>query len=95
MTFTERIKGFFNLILNLFNKEEKANSKETASSRLKLVLSHDRSKLPPETLEKMRDELVEVITRYVEIDREALDLCLENDRKSIALVANIPVLNSK
>ncbi len=65
------------------------SSKKDACNRLKLVLMHDRTKLSSETLEMMREELVEVISRYVEIDRDALELNLESDSNTIALVANI------
>ena len=80
---------------NVTVKNTSLNSKEDARNRLKLVLMHDRSRLDPGTLLKMRDELVDVISRYVEIDREALDLNLENETNTIALVANIPLLRSK
>lgn len=66
-------------------------SKHDACNRLKLVLMHDRTRLSPGTLEKMRDELVEVISRYVEIDKQALELNLESESNTIALVANIPL----
>ncbi len=56
---------------------------------------HDRSKLDPQTLEKMRDELISVITKYVEIDGEALRLNFETESNTIALMANIPVLRQK
>ena len=89
----------FNQILASENtttvNKEFENSKNDACNRLKLVLMHDRSKLPPDTLEKMRDELVDVISRYVEIDKQALDLNLESEKNTIALVANIPLLRSK
>jgi cell division topological specificity factor len=83
------------LATNNVTVKSSVNSKEDARNRLKLVLMHDRSKLEPGTLEKMRDEMVEVISRYVEIDREALDLNLENESNTIALIANIPILRSK
>ena len=54
-----------------------------------------RTELSPNILENMRDELVEVISKYVEIDKEALDLNLESESNTIALVANIPVLRSR
>ncbi len=71
------------------------DSKDNAKNRLKLVLMHDRSQLTPAQMEQMREELVEVISRYVEIDREALDLCLESETNTIALIANIPILRAK
>jgi cell division topological specificity factor len=76
-------------------EDEAAKSKETACNRLKLVLMHDRTQLSPDILEKMRDELVEVISKYVEIDQNALELNLETESNTIALVANIPVLSSR
>lgn len=71
------------------------DSKDDAKNRLKLVLMHDRSQLSPGEMEQMRDELVEVISRYVEIDKEALDLCLEAETNTIALVANIPIARTR
>jgi len=70
-------------------------SGSSASKRLKLVLMHDRTQLSSEMMEKMRDELVEVISRYVEIDKEALDINFETESNTIALVANIPVVRAK
>jgi cell division topological specificity factor len=81
--------------LNKAIEDEAAKSKETACNRLKLVLMHDRTQLSPDILEKMRDELVEVISKYVEIDQNALELNLETESNTIALVANIPVLSSR
>ena len=67
-----------------------------AKNRLKLVLMHDRTQLSPALLEQMRDEMVEVISKYVEIDKSALELNLESDESNtIALVANIPVLRAR
>lgn len=80
---------------NKVAEDEAAKSKETACNRLKLVLMHDRTQLSPDILEKMRDELVEVISKYVEIDKNALELNLETESNTIALVANIPVLSSR
>lgn len=71
-----------------------ATARANARNRLKLVLMHDRTQLSPAMMEQMRDELVEVISKYVEIDRDALDLNLESESNTIALVANIPVLRT-
>src|SRR3954470_19014802 len=67
-----------------------------AKNRLRLVLMHDRTQLSPVMLEQMRDDMVEVISKYVEIDKEALEVNLESDESNtIALVANIPVLRTR
>lgn len=75
--------------------EDAARSGSSARNRLKLVLMHDRTQLSPEMMERMRDELVEVISKYVEIDSDALDINLESESNTIALVANIPVVRAK
>jgi cell division topological specificity factor len=83
-------------ILKATEEEERTQSSaKSASSRLKLVLMHDRTQLSPSMMENMRDELVEVISKYVEIDKDALELNLESESNTIALVANIPVLRSR
>lgn len=71
-------------------------ARSDAKNRLKLVLMHDRTQLSPVLLEQMRDEMVEVISKYVEIDKSHLELNLESDESNtIALVANIPVLRAR
>lgn len=73
-------------------------SKNDACNRLKLVLMHDRTKLSAETIEQMRKEMIDVISKYVEIDQEALNLHFESEGNTIALAANVPILkvrNSK
>lgn len=71
------------------------DARADACNRLKLVLMHDRTQLSPVVMEQLRDELVEVISKYVEIDRSALDLNLESESNTIALVANIPILRAR
>ncbi len=77
------------------NNPESGTAKDDAKNRLKLVLMHDRTELSPSLLEDMRDELVQVISKYVEIDQTALDLCLEQESNTIALVANISVVRAR
>jgi cell division topological specificity factor len=72
-----------------------ASAKDDAKNRLKLVLMHDRTQLSPSLLEDMRDELMEVISKYVEIDKTTMDLCLEQESNTIALVANIQVVRGR
>ena len=59
-------------IFSFFNKKEK--SKDVAKDRLKLVLIHDRAMLSSGMLEQMRDDIIAVISKYVEIDKESLNI---------------------
>jgi cell division topological specificity factor len=73
----------------LFNREPK--SAQQAKERLKLVLIHDRTDLTPGELETMKDELIEVISRYVEIDPGAVRIDMEQEGREQRLIADIPL----
>ncbi len=89
------LADIYNKVLNFFQQEKDGNSKEIASNRLKLVLMQDRTNLDAGILEKMRVELVDVISRYVEIDQEEFAVNLAGEGDSVALMLNIPVLRAK
>ena len=59
------------------------------------MLAHDRSDLNPELLQQMRREILEVVSRYVEIDFEEGDVTLETEDRVTALVANLPIRRAK
>jgi cell division topological specificity factor len=66
-------------------------SASSAKERLQLVLIHDRSNLAPGVLESLRDEIVEVISRHVDIDPSGVRLEMEKDGRQHRLVADIPL----
>jgi len=70
------------------------SSAQTAKERLKLVLVHDRAGLSPNRLDALKDELIDVISRHVEIDRHAVRISLTRDRDQQRLVADIPITPS-
>jgi cell division topological specificity factor len=79
--------------ISRFFGKDSGNSKNVAKERLRLVLVHDRANVSPEILEKLREDLIEVINKYMEIDQTALEVSLNSSvDDSIALVANIPIL---
>ncbi|MFN3927303.1 MAG: cell division topological specificity factor MinE [Pseudanabaenaceae cyanobacterium] len=59
--------------------------------RLKFILAHDRAALPPQLFEAMRQEIMAVVSKYLEIDQDNLDIRLESDHRLTALVANLPI----
>lgn len=66
-------------------------SKDQAKERLKLVLINDRTDLTPAQLEQMKNELLVVISRYVEIDPETVRILMESDGREQRLTAEIPL----
>lgn len=78
----------------LFSKET-PGSKEVARERLRLVLIHDRSMVSPELIAALKEDLIQVIQQYMDIDVESLLVNLENEDDSVALIANIPIKSLK
>ncbi len=91
----EIFTDFYKRVLGFFQNDKGENTKEAATNRLKLVLLHDRTNLDVVTMQKMREQLINVISKYIEIDKEALDLNLEGEGDSIALMLNIPVVRAR
>lgn len=73
----------------LFGRE--TSSAEQAKERLKLVLVHDRTDITPGTLEVLKDELIATISRYVEIDPEAVRIEMSQEGREQRLIADIPL----
>lgn len=82
-TFFERLMG------------RKATSAEDAKERLKLVLIHDRTDISPTMMQKMKDELIQVISRYIEIDPTAVNISMAQEGREQRLVADIPLQPAK
>jgi cell division topological specificity factor len=70
-------------------------SKDKAKERLRLVLVHDRAVLSPGLLDALREEMIHVLSKYMEIDEKGLEVNLNRSDESVALVANIPVRRVK
>ncbi len=76
-------------MFNFFFKRK--NSAESAKERLQLVLIHDRTDLTPAELDALKDDLIETISRHVEIDPDTVRIGMEHEGRSQRLVADIPI----
>ena len=82
MNFLRRLRG-------------ESHSAATAKNRLQFVLVHDRADLPPGKLEALKDDLIEVLSRHVEIDPRTVQISLTRDRNQQRLVADIPLASAR
>ena len=87
----------YNTVAKFFRPQEEQGdaSKSVATNRLKLVLMQDRTNLTPKILEQMRGELIDLLSRYVELDKELLELNFEHEGDQVALMLSIPVIRAK
>lgn len=89
----------YNTVAKFFRQQdEQANgdaSKSVATNRLKLVLMQDRTNLTPRVLEQMRGELVDLLSKYLEMDKDLLELNFEQEGDQVALMLSIPVIRAK
>ena len=76
---------------SLFGRDRRTSS-EIAKERLQLVLVHDRIKISPAVLDRMKDEMISVISRYVEIEPDGVEVTFTQSRRESRLVADIPVV---
>lgn len=92
----------FENVINFFKKIGKkdqieAKSKDTAKERLHLVLMQDRANVSADFLDMMRQEIIEVIKKYIDVDEKDIDVRLTNKTNedgtmgAPALYANIPI----
>ena len=90
--------NLYNKVLSFFHQAEnkdRESAKDVACNRLKLVLMQDRTNLSPAIMDRMRQELIDLLSKYLELDKELLDLNFEQEDEQMALMLSIPVIRAK
>jgi cell division topological specificity factor len=77
------------LLKHLFYNSE--GSRIEVKKRLKLILAHDRTSLNASILEKMRKEILVVVSKYVQLESEGIEFSMKIDNKITALIVNLPI----
>ncbi|MGI6169262.1 MAG: cell division topological specificity factor MinE [Christensenellales bacterium] len=82
-----------------FGAKKKAKSKNVAKDRLKLVLVHDRVNVSPRYIELVKNDMIKVISNYMEIDEAGMEISVSSVERgpvgTTRLVADIPILGTK
>ncbi len=83
------------LLDRMLGRSRDNSSANRAKERLQFVLVHDRINLPPERLKEMKEEILAVISKYVAVSGEDVEIALEQrDRNQNKLIAEIPFSKS-
>ncbi len=81
------------IVKKLFGNKKRSSA--TAKNRLKFALIYDKLEISDEILKNLQHDIVEVISRYFEIDRDSLELNINKSKDSSALTFNTPILSAK
>ena len=79
--------GFFD---RMWGRGSKQRSAKEAKERLQFILFHDRIDLPPEQLNAMKAEILDVISKYVSVEQDRVDIALQQRQRDSLIVAEIP-----
>jgi cell division topological specificity factor len=82
-----------NFLKQLFGVEQKSASR--AKDRLQMVLIHDRTNLSAATLEDLKNDLIDTISRHISIDPTTVTIEINQDGREQRLIADIPIKNSR
>ena len=85
------LNGFFRKVMG----GDKTDSKEVAKKRLKFALIYDKLEVSDDILTSLHRDIVEVISRYFEIDKEAVKLDINRSEDLSALIVNTPIKSAK
>ncbi len=80
------MRAFLNRVLGTSK-----GSKDEAKQRLKVLLIHDQVDMTPAQMEQMRDEVVDVIRKYVDIDEDSVQFALNRGDAGVEIVSSVPV----
>ena len=92
------LTDIYNTVAKFFRSQDVQGedaSKAVAQNRLKLVLMQDRTNLTPKVLEQMRGEMIDLLSKYLEMDKDLLELNFEQEGDQVALMLSIPVIRAK
>jgi cell division topological specificity factor len=84
-----------NFLQRLFGQSESSNTAQSAKSRLRTALAQDRAEVSTETLEALKNAIVDAVSKHLEVDRDHVQVSVSREGDANNLVANIPVVNMR
>jgi len=83
----------FDRLAKFFRRQP--DSKSVAKARLQLILIQDRAGIEPGILEMLKDDLIDMLSKYFEINQSGLEMNLHREEQAMALVANVPITSMR
>lgn len=91
-------KGVVNIIKWLkklgIGKKKEENSKNVAKDRLQFILVQDRTRLTPAQMDSLKKDLLKVLKKYIDVDERKIQMEVNREEETVAMVANFPIKNS-
>ena len=81
-------------LLDMFRRKSES-SQDIAAQRLRLVLTHDRANISPGMLEVLKDEIIAVISKHLDIETDKVVVNFTEDNRETRLVADIPIHSAR
>jgi len=78
-----------------FFRRPRESEKDVATQRLRLILAHDRANISPGMLEMLKDEIIAVISKHLQIDPQNVNVKFTEDQREARLVADIPLSTNR
>ncbi len=79
----------------MLRRQQPESGQDIAANRLRVVLTHDRANISPGMLELLKDEIIAVISKHLDIDSEKVKVNFTEDSRETRLVADIPVYTTR
>ncbi len=79
--------------MGLLSNSEK-NTKNVAKERLQFILVQDRTKLTPAQMDLLKQDLLAVLKKYIDVDEEKIEMEVNREKETVAMVANFPLRHS-
>ncbi|HHV64727.1 MAG TPA: cell division topological specificity factor MinE [Peptococcaceae bacterium] len=85
---------FWEMLFRVVGRDS-SSSRFQAKERLRLVLVHDRAKISPYLMNRLKEDLISAISNYMVINEEAMEVHFNQDEREVVLVASIPIKKIK
>ncbi len=86
--------GWLSRLLGRSEPAPQQGSSSIARDRLQFILVHDRISLTPERMDMMKQEILAVLRKYIDVDGDSVDIALQKRDKSSLLIAEVPFTKS-